>query len=270
MYRTTVDWVHSNRDRVLDLIRMYLGIGLFIRGILFITAPNGIGTIVDLSSFSLASAGVAAYVSFAHLLGGLLLAFGLLTRIAAFFQIPILAGAVFLVHLDAGLLTAGQSLEFSALVLFLLLVVLVFGSGRWSADHYVFERETQHRTEHPPEAWWRAETGDDTDREPAFAGGDGAMASAERDAGASTPSVDTLPQSAVEILPKLDECSCGNDLNHPRVTVEPRYGWTAGFFFMLGISAPVKEVVFYCETCGTVMKRTRDPDVLEKYRWHTS
>jgi hypothetical protein len=28
--------------------------------------------------------------------------------------------------------------------------------------------------------------------------------------------------------------------------------------------------VFYCEECGTVMKRTRDPEVLRRYRWHTS
>jgi hypothetical protein len=54
------------------------------------------------------------------------------------------------------------------------------------------------------------------------------------------------------------------------VTAEPRYGWSAGFFFMLGISAPVKEVVFRCEKCGTVMKRTRDSDILREYRWHTS
>jgi rubrerythrin len=39
---------------------------------------------------------------------------------------------------------------------------------------------------------------------------------------------------------------------------------------MLGISAPVKEIVWYCEECGTVMNRSRDPELLERYRWHTS
>jgi len=39
---------------------------------------------------------------------------------------------------------------------------------------------------------------------------------------------------------------------------------------MLGISAPVKEVVFYCEKCRTVMRRTRDSEILRQYRWHTS
>jgi len=65
-------------------------------------------------------------------------------------------------------------------------------------------------------------------------------------------------------------CSCGNDLDHPRVTAEPKYGLFASLFFLLGISAPVKEVVFWCEVCGTVMKRSRDPELLNQYRWHTS
>ena len=67
-------------------------------------------------------------------MGGAFLAVGLYTRIAALVQVPILAGAVFLVHWHDGLLSADQSLEFSALVLFLLVLVCAFGSGRWSLD----------------------------------------------------------------------------------------------------------------------------------------
>ena len=53
-------------------------------------------------------------------------------------QIPILLGAVFMVHRSEGFLTSGQSLEFSSLVLFLLAVFLVGGAGRLSLDYYVF------------------------------------------------------------------------------------------------------------------------------------
>lgn len=270
-YRTLVDWVHGNRDKVLDLVRMYLGVGLFVRGVLFITTPEGIGALVDLSDFSIATAGVAAYVSFTHLLGGLMLAAGLLTRIAAVLQIPILTGAVFLVHLEGGLLTANQSLEFSALVLFLLVVVFLFGAGPWSADRYVFEREPELQASQDFEAWWREDAEEPPQREPVPAGdGEVAVSGATRTATESTPPVGTLPRRAVEGSMDLKECSCGNDLDHPRVTVEPRYGWTSGFFFMLGISAPVKEIIFYCDKCGTVMKRSRNPELLERYRWHTS
>jgi len=275
-YRNFVDWINTHQEVVLDVIRMYLGVGLFVRGILFITQTEGVAALVDLSEFSLASAALVHYVTFAHLLGGLMLAAGLLTRIAALIQIPILVGAVFLVHLHDGLLSADQSLEFSALVLFLLVVVFLFGSGRWSADYYVFERDTE-IDEEDLEAWWREDeagdtgtVGDGTTREPAPAGG---VAAGDADEGAVVPGASrtaTVKQKAVETARSAQECACGNDLSHPRVTVDPRYGWSAGFFFMLGISAPVKEVVFYCEECGTVMKRSRDPEILNRYRWHTS
>lgn len=280
-YRNLVDWVNSHQEVVLDIIRIYLGIGLFVRGVLFITEPEGIGALVDLSNFSFASAALAAYVSFAHLLGGLMLAAGLLTRIAALIQIPILVGAVFLVHLQGGLLSANQSLEFATLVLFLLAVVFVFGGGRWSADRYVFVEESAPGAD-DLDMWWREEAdaptgdaapGDGGEPEPVPVGGEGdiAVAGARTQATVEpTPAFGTLPRSAVEDNPTFDTCSCGNDVEHPHVTVEPRYGWSAGFFFMLGISAPVKEVVFYCEKCGTVMKRSRDTELLEKYRWHTS
>lgn len=263
-YRDFVDWIHDNREASIDLVRVYLGIGLFVRGVLFIAESQGLETLVDLSTFSFASAALAHYVTFAHLLGGLMLAAGLLTRLASLIQIPILFGAVFLIHLQEGLLTPTQSLEFSALVLFLLVVVFVFGPGPWSADRYVFEQEPERQAQEP-EKWWRDENFDTrdalpTEGEPAPVGGGVAAAS----------SVETVTKQVAAERTDAIHCSCGYDLTHPRVTAEPRYGWNAGFFFMLGISAPVKEVVFYCEKCGTVMRRTRDPDILKKYRWHTS
>lgn len=265
-YRSVVDWIAGHREVGVDIVRIYLGIGLFARGILFIAESQGVEALVDLSTFSIASAAVAHYVTFAHLLGGLMLAAGLLTRLSALIQVPILMGAVFFVHLEQGLLSPNQSLEFSALVLFLLVIVFVFGPGPWSADSYVFEREPELQ-DRDLDAWWRDDDFDDreavhrdgapTDREPALTGaGVGSAMEATREAAAEKVGETT--------------CTCGHDLNHPRVTAQPLYGWLSGFFFMVGISAPVKEVVFRCEKCGTVMKRTRDPKIRRKYRWHTS
>lgn len=266
-YRGFVDWISENREVVVDLVRMYLGVGLFVRGVLFISESQGLETLIDLSQFSVASAAVAHYVSFVHLLGGLMLAVGLLTRLAALLQIPVLAGAVFLVHLEEGLLSPSQALEFSALVLFLLVVVFVFGSGRWSADHYVFEREPELQDQEP-ERWWRDEHFEPREAVPPEGNGD-ASTTVEGEVAAASPAEAGTKKVASQQV-ETTTCSCGNDLRHPRVNAEPRYGWGAGFFFMLGISAPVKEVVFYCEKCGTIMKRTRDPEILRQYRWHTS
>jgi uncharacterized membrane protein YphA (DoxX/SURF4 family) len=47
-------------------------------------------------------------------------------------------GAVFFVHRQDGLFALGQSLEFSALVLFMLCVFVVAGAGRLSLDYVTF------------------------------------------------------------------------------------------------------------------------------------
>jgi uncharacterized membrane protein YphA (DoxX/SURF4 family) len=129
-----------------DLMRVYLGIGLFVRGVLFISQPELLlGYLQDLHSWFLPYA-IVHFVAVAHLCGGLMLASGLLTRLAAAIQLPVLFGAVFLVHSSGGLLNPGQSLEFSSLVLALLLVYFVFGSGELSVDKLL--REAEFRTTH--------------------------------------------------------------------------------------------------------------------------
>lgn len=75
-----------------------------------------------------------AYITIGHLLGGICLAIGVLTRLAALLQIPILVGAVSLS--DMGLMMGGQSLELATLVLFLLVVFFIFGAGPLALSKY--------------------------------------------------------------------------------------------------------------------------------------
>lgn len=132
-----------------DLMRAYLGIGLFVRGVLFVSEPELLlGYMQDVHSWFLPYA-LVHFVAVAHLCGGLMLAAGLLTRLAAAIQMPILFGAVFLVHSSGGLLNPGQSLEFSALVLALLIVYFIFGSGELSIDRLLREAETRIAREVP-------------------------------------------------------------------------------------------------------------------------
>jgi uncharacterized membrane protein YphA (DoxX/SURF4 family) len=126
-----------------DLIRVYLGIGLLIRGALFVTHPDVLMAWVASKNGWFLPMLIAHYVAAAHIVGGILLAVGLRTRLAAAAQIPILLGAVFFVHRAEGLLTAGQSLEFAALVLVMLVTYGIFGSGRVSLDRWLGERQKE-------------------------------------------------------------------------------------------------------------------------------
>lgn len=137
----TKTWVHSHADVMMDLVRIYLGVALFFKGIYFMMNHDQLLQIMDeAGTKSIISAAIAHYVVPVHLFGGLLLAVGLLTRFAAAAQIPILVGAVFYVHLPKLTLMSAeprQNLELSALVLFLTCLVFAHGSGRFSVDHLI-------------------------------------------------------------------------------------------------------------------------------------
>lgn len=136
-----IGWAETHRDNWLDCVRIYLGLGLLARGLLLITNTTT-PFMVDLMQRSgqswLTSGMLMHYVMMAHFVGGLLLTIGFLTRIAAAVQIPILFGAVFFVHRQDGLFALGQSLELSALVLFLLIIFTIAGAGKLSLDYVTF------------------------------------------------------------------------------------------------------------------------------------
>jgi putative oxidoreductase len=140
-----VAWSESHRELWLDFVRIYLGLGLLARGILLafnIRTDVMMNLLQSSSEQWLMSGALLHYVTAAHLVGGALLTVGLFTRIAAAVQLPVLAGAVFFVHRQDGLFAMGQSLEFSALVLFLLAVMAVAGAGPLSVDATMADRRS--------------------------------------------------------------------------------------------------------------------------------
>jgi uncharacterized membrane protein YphA (DoxX/SURF4 family) len=138
-------WLHTHPDVMMDLVRVYLGVALFFKGIYFMANRDYLLQIMDeAGSWSIAPAAIAHYIMPVHLVGGVLLAIGLLTRVAALAQLPILIGAVFYVHLPKLTLMSvepRQNLELSALVLFLTCLVCLHGSGRFSVDHLITKDE---------------------------------------------------------------------------------------------------------------------------------
>ena len=126
----------------LDLVRIYLGVGLMVRGALFISQPEVLVSFLKQTNMWFIPLAVSQYVVAAHLCGGILLALGLGTRLAAAVQVPPLLGAVLFVHLREGLLHGG-ALEFAGLVLTLLTAFTVFGAGRVSLDHWLVQRNAE-------------------------------------------------------------------------------------------------------------------------------
>ena len=118
----------------MDLLRMYLGIALMMKGIFFITdLPNfqAVAGVVDFPDVG------AWYVVFAHLVGGAALFMGIATRLAALVNMSVILGAIVLVHSGEGLFSGNEGLQFTLFVLFTLLLFVWKGAGKVSFDHYL-------------------------------------------------------------------------------------------------------------------------------------
>ena len=125
----------------IDFLRVVLGLFILYKGVLFISNTSELMDLMKNKDLQFFNLGLAHYVAFAHLVGGFLIAVGLVTRFAILFQIPILLVAVFFVNIESGFFSVSNNLEFelSLLVLILLLVFLIFGSGKFSLDNYMKE-----------------------------------------------------------------------------------------------------------------------------------
>jgi uncharacterized membrane protein YphA (DoxX/SURF4 family) len=128
-------WGDTHHPQWLDIVRIALGAFLCFKGVEYLynmgTMLNLITNKMAFGSFS--SMLMSNYIAFAHLLGGILLILGVLTRFACLIQIPILLGAIFFVNLSPdNMYRPFSELILSIVVLLLLILFLVVGNGKWS------------------------------------------------------------------------------------------------------------------------------------------
>ncbi len=130
------DWGNSHRPGWLDFFRIALGSYISFKGLEFLFNIESLKTTTNGMDMMFSGAMVAHYIVFAHTLGGALIVFGLFTRAMCFIQLPILIGAIIFVNYPKGFLSIGNhmELEISILILLSVIVVMVFGAGKFSID----------------------------------------------------------------------------------------------------------------------------------------
>ncbi len=132
-------WGDSHHPGILDVIRIVLGIFLFMKGLAFMENTAYLKDLIDnqtdinLSPDLLMAA--VYYVTFVHLVGGTLIALGILTRLSSILQIPVVFAAVFFVNIFDS--PVNNELWYSIIALILLMLFTVIGSGPISLDRYL-------------------------------------------------------------------------------------------------------------------------------------
>ncbi|MBX9783557.1 MAG: DoxX family protein [Chitinophagaceae bacterium] len=128
-------WSITHHPRWLVILRVALGLCLLLKGILFISNAVVLQRVLEVNNLPSGEA-LSAAIAVVHLLGGILLIPGLLTRWAAGAQIPILIVAVFFVNVRRGVFAAESEFSFSLIVLIMLVFFTVEGGGPLSLDDY--------------------------------------------------------------------------------------------------------------------------------------
>jgi putative oxidoreductase len=129
-------WGVLHHPRWTDFLRIGLGIFLCYKGVQF---AENITQVTNLMADSIPFSGfmliiLGHYVVFAHILGGFMLALGMLTRVACIIQIPILIGAIVLINISPAVWQPFSQIVISVIVLLLLFYFLIVGSGPLSFD----------------------------------------------------------------------------------------------------------------------------------------
>ena len=134
-------WGDGHHAKWLDAVRIVLGLLILSKGIAFISDTSAQRDwIIQNSTFGfsgLMAMAVVHTVALAHIVGGILIAIGLVTRFASVIQIPILVGAIFFVNLTKGFSSLNSELWLSVIVLMLLILFWIAGSGLYSVDAFM-------------------------------------------------------------------------------------------------------------------------------------
>lgn len=142
-------WGDVHHAKWLDVIRIFLGVLIFSKGIAIVSNTEVLQNILlqnNVFGFSGMMSSVAIHiVGFVHLVGGILIAIGLVTRFAVVIQIPILLCAVLFVNLGQGFSTLNSELWLSMMVLMLLVLFWVVGSGPYSVDQAMKKKQSIYR-----------------------------------------------------------------------------------------------------------------------------
>jgi putative oxidoreductase len=130
-------WGDRHHPAWLNILRIGLGVFLFLKGVGFIADTTRLTELVNGLKIDFWPVIAVHYVAFVHIFGGFMIALGVHTRISCLLQIPILLVAVFFVNIRNGFSYVNSELWISMLTLFLVVLFYIVGSGRFSMDEWM-------------------------------------------------------------------------------------------------------------------------------------
>jgi uncharacterized membrane protein YphA (DoxX/SURF4 family) len=132
--RSLNKWANAHSYYAVDTLRVVFGIFLFLKGVSFITEKQYLNEILrEMGNFG-SEMLLIHYIALAHMIGGVMIIIGLLTRWSIWVQLPIIISAFVINFIGVFNL---ENLIQSSIALVLCFAFLLYGSGRHSSDYYL-------------------------------------------------------------------------------------------------------------------------------------
>jgi len=132
-------WGDNHHPQYLDIIRIALGVFLFLKGLGFMDNTAYLRSMIENQSDITVPPellmALVYYVTYVQMVGGILIAIGMLTRFSALMQIPVVFGAVFFINILQS--PFNSDLLSSVIALIFLVVFMIIGSGKLSLEKYL-------------------------------------------------------------------------------------------------------------------------------------
>ncbi len=130
------EWSSKHHPKWLVVLRVALGVCLFLKGFEFIQNSVELTSFFSATSYFQKATWLNTVIPWVHLLGGSMIIVGLFTRLWTVVQIPILLGAVFFVNASTGPFAGETNVMFPLIILIMLIFFFIEGGGPISLDHY--------------------------------------------------------------------------------------------------------------------------------------
>ncbi len=125
----------------MDVLGILLGLFLFIKGLLFVEQTSDVFYYFASSQPFLFAHKASLLTGTVHMVGGLMIALGFLTRLSLLLQFPILIIALIIVNSRRGPFVENTELWLSLVITGLLLFFMIVGPGRYSVDNKVLRQK---------------------------------------------------------------------------------------------------------------------------------
>ena len=136
-FQSIAAWGDEHHPKWLDVLRVMLGILLFAKGLSFIMNKELVAEVLKANNFDFLPVLVMHYVIIFQMAHSVLIAIGLITRIAILAQLPIVVGALLLLWTREEFSVFSSDIWLAVLIVFLLVFFFIYGPGTFSVDNYL-------------------------------------------------------------------------------------------------------------------------------------